>query len=446
MSTSLLKGGNVGLHAAGLTGSPLQVRLSWHSSSGVDVDCSALLLAGDTGKVRSDDDLVFYNQPSGGGGAVRHVGKNRGPDGTSVDELSVDLAALPDDVGSVVVAASADGGTFAQLGALSVTLTDGHAGVGFDITDATTQSALVFIELYRRGGVWKVKAVGQGWDNGLTGLATDYGVTVDEEPAAPLPEPVPPAAAPVSLEKRRLIDLEKRLQDRPAVLSLVKSAGVSLTKRGLGEHTARVALCLDISASMHGLFQTGCVEKLIERVLALGLRFDDDGAVDVWLFGKSGHTAEPISLANLAGWTTSMLRTHRLEGATYYAKAMGLVREHYFGSGQDRTSPLLAATPVFVNFVTDGEPSDRKEAEAQVRASAYEPVFWQFMGIGKDFPFLTRLDDLTGRFLDNADFFSVTRDELVGRNPISDDALYDRLMQEYPAWLPQARAAGLLPR
>ena len=441
MTTSLTKGGNVGLQAAGLAGTRLQIRLSWQSAGGVDADCSALLLLADTGKVRSDDDFVFYNQPSGAQGAVRHVGKSGG-----ADVLSVDLAALPAEIASVVVAASADGGTFGQLGALSVTVTDGGSEeVRFDISDATTQTALVFLELYRRSGEWKAKAVGQGYDDGLKGLATDFGVTVDDDPAPAVAAPPVVAAAPISLEKRRLVNLEKTLQDRPAVLNLVTSAGVSLTKRGLGEHTARVALCLDISASMHGVFATGCVEKLVERVLALGLRFDDDGEVDVWLFGKGGYTAEPISLANLAGWTTAMLKTHRLEGATYYAKAMVLVRTHYFGSGQDRTSPLLAPTPVFVNFVTDGEPSDRKEAEAQVRASAYEPVFWQFMGIGKDFPFLAKLDDLKGRFLDNADFFSVTRDELVGRNPLPDDRLYDRLMQEYPAWLPQARAAGLLP-
>ena len=96
-------------------------------------------------------------------------------------------------------------------------------------------------------------------------------------------------------------------------------------------------------------------------------------------------------------------------------------------------------------FLTDGEPNDRKDAEAQVRAAAYEPMFWQFMGIGRSFPFLERLDDLTGRYVDNADFFAVSEDELLGRNPLPDDRLFDRLMQEYPGWLPQARSKGLLP-
>jgi stress response protein SCP2/uncharacterized protein YegL len=428
--TSLSKGANTGLQAAGLTGSRLQVRLAWQASGGVDADCSALLLAATTGKVRSDADFVFYNQPSGAGGAVTHTGKSGG-----VDSLAVDLSALPAEIDRVVVAASADGGTFGQLGALSVTVSDGSAELRFDITDATTETALVFLELYLRGGVWKAKAVGQGYDSGLAGLATEFGVSVDDEPAPSI----------VSLEKKRVVDLEKKLStSNPAMLSLVKKAGVSLEKRGLGEHTARVALCLDISASMHGIYKNGCVQKLVERVLALGLRFDDDGAVDVWLFGKDGHTAEPITLDNLVGWTDAMLQSHHLEGATYYGKAMKLVREHYFGSAEHRTSPLADRYPVFVNFITDGEPSDRLEAEDQVRDSAYEPVFWQFMGIGKSFPFLSKLDDLSNRFIDNADFFSVTMGELTGRSPISDDALFERLMQEYPAWIPQARAKNLL--
>jgi hypothetical protein len=317
------------------------------------------------------------------------------------------------------------------------------ADIRYDITDTTTQTALVFIELYQRGGEWKAKAVGQGYDTGLAGLATDFGVSVDEPVAAPAP--VPASSPPISLEKKRLIDLEKKLEStNPTMLSLVKTAGISLEKRGLSEHTARVALCLDISASMHGLYKEGAVQRLVERVLALGLRFDDDGSVDVWLFGKDGHAAEPVTLANMGGYTTAMLKQYRLEGATYYAKAMAMVREFYFGSAESRFAPLADKTPVFVNFLTDGEPNDRVAAEEQVRDSAYEPIFWQFMGIGKRFPFLEKLDDLPRRYIDNADFFSVTDDELLGRRPIGDDELFERLMKEYPGWIPQARAKGLL--
>jgi stress response protein SCP2/uncharacterized protein YegL len=442
MTTSLSKGGNVGLAAAGLTSGTVTVALGWTPSGGVDADCSALLLAEATGKVRSDDDFVFYNQPSGQGGAVTHTGKSPGAAG-SVDTLRIALDQLPAELDCVVIAASADGGTFGQLGALSVTLADPGTGadVRFDITDATSQTALVFLEVYRRGGVWKAKAVGQGYETGLGGLAADFGISVAED-AAPVPAA---ASAPISLEKRRVIDLEKKLEtSNPKMLSLVKTAGISLQKRGLDEHTARVALCLDISASMHRLYKDGAVQRLVERVLALGLRFDDDGAVDVWLFGKEGHTSEPVTLANLDGYTATALRAHPLEGATYYGKAVHLLREYYFGAAVRRTSPLAEKTPIYVNFITDGEPSDRAQAEEQIRDAAYEPIFWQFMGIGSKFPFLEKLDDLSGRYVDNADFFAVSESELLGRNPIPDDRLFERLMQEYPGWLATARSKGLL--
>ena len=436
MTTSLTKGANAGLVAAGLTGQVVEISLRWQPAAGVDVDCSAILLAAATGKVRSDDDFVFYNQPSGADGAVTHTGKNPG-----ADTIRVDVSRLPSDLDRVVVAASTGGGGFGQLGTLSVTVSDPttRADISFVITDASTETALVFIELYLRNAQWKVRAVGQGYESGLAGLATDFGVSVEDTPPAPPPPP------PVSLEKRRLVDLAKKLEtSNPQLLSLVKTAGVSLQKKGLGEHTARVALCIDISGSMQGLFRRGAVQKLVERVLALGLRFDDDGAVDVFAFGREGHVAEAMTLDNQHAYSTEMIRRFPLEGATYYSKAMKLVREHYFGTAVRRSQPMAASTPVYVMFITDGEPNDRGAAEEQVREAAYEPVFWQFIGIGDRFPFLERLDDLKGRYIDNADFFSVSADELLGSRPIPDAALFERLMQEYPTWIPQARAKGLL--
>ncbi len=446
MTTTLSKGSNTGLADAGVRSGRAVVTLSWQGGAGApDADCSALLLAAATGKVRSDEDLVFYNQPSGAGGAVQHLGKTT-TGATTSDSVRIDTARLPADVDRVVVAASADGGPFGRLSALSVTVADADApaspAVRFDIPDATTETALVFVELYQRGGQWKVRAVGQGYDSGLAGLATDFGVSVDDEPAAAAPAP---AAPPVSLEQRRIVDLQKKLSTQaPAMLSLVKTAGVSLEKKGLGEHTARVAMVVDISASMSGLFRRGAVQKLAERVLALSLRFDDDGAVDVFLFGRDAHAAPPMTLENSATYLDRALKAFPLEGATSYGQAVRLVREHYFGSDAPRSTPLREPLPVYAMFLTDGEPTDRRDAEEQIRAAAYEPLFWQFMGIGGRFPFLERLDDLTGRYVDNADFFSVTADELLGRSPIPDDRLFDRLMQEYPQWLRTARAQGLL--
>ncbi|GHH81110.1 hypothetical protein GCM10018781_63000 [Kitasatospora indigofera] len=187
------KGANVPLDAAGV-----RVELGWQGGPGVpDADASALLLAG--GKVRSDDDFVFYNQPQDASGAVRHLGKQQLPGGV-VDTLTVSLAALEPAVQTVLLAASSDGGTFGSLPGLHLRVLDADSGrelVRFEDTGASTETAFVLGELYRRGEGWKFRAVGQGYDSGLAGLATDYGIQVDAEPA-PAQAPAPAAvSAPV---------------------------------------------------------------------------------------------------------------------------------------------------------------------------------------------------------------------------------------------------------
>lgn len=194
----MMKGANVPVPM-----SSVRIELGWQSGPGVpDADASALLLA--SGKVRSDSDFVFYNQPAHSSGAVRHEGKQKGP--TVLDVLSVNLAQVEAQIETIVIAASADGGTFGQIPGLYVRVLDAAGGAEvarFDSTGATTETAFVLGELYRRQGAWKFRAVGQGYDSGLRGLATDFGISVDDDPAPtapPAPQqqftPPPPAPAP----------------------------------------------------------------------------------------------------------------------------------------------------------------------------------------------------------------------------------------------------------
>ncbi|MFD7920245.1 TerD family protein [Streptomyces sp. NPDC059740] len=167
---------------------PLSVpRVAVTVTAPVRVDVSALLIAAD-GRVRSDADFVFYNQPSGPG--VNHTAAPTG------DTVTVDTAQVPADVEKVVVTASPDapGATFAGTEP-TATVTDAASGAvlaTFTPARLGPETALVCVEVYRRGGAWKVRAVGQGYADGLAGIATDFGVSV-EEPAA---GPQPPAAAP----------------------------------------------------------------------------------------------------------------------------------------------------------------------------------------------------------------------------------------------------------
>ncbi|MFE2217067.1 TerD family protein [Streptomyces canus] len=217
----------------------LRVELGWRSGPGVpDADASALLLVG--GKVRSDADFVFYNQPQHSSGAVRHEPK-RTDGGRVTDTLLVDLARVEPSVETVVLAASTDGGTFAQIPDLYIEVRDaaqGTVAARFDSEGATVETAFVLGEFYRRQGTWKFRAVGQGYDSGLEGLATDFGITVDEpQQAAPMAPPPAPAAQPVRLSK----------------VTLTKSApSVSLAKQGGTSGAMRVNLNWQVRKQFSG--------------------------------------------------------------------------------------------------------------------------------------------------------------------------------------------------
>lgn len=192
------KGSNIGLTELSADTDAVVVSLRWTSASGDgDADVSVLLLDAD-GKVRSDADFFFYNNPAARDGSVQLLGKNP-TDGGSEDRISIDLSAVASDVERIVIAASQYGdAVFGSLDDLRVTVSDraGEALLGFTITDAGVESAILFGELYRRGGEWKFRAIGQGYESGLAGLATDFGIMVDEETDEPAPEQLAEPAGP----------------------------------------------------------------------------------------------------------------------------------------------------------------------------------------------------------------------------------------------------------
>ncbi|MEU8671122.1 TerD family protein [Streptomyces anulatus] len=184
--TAMTPGSNIPLSAA---------RVAVDVAAPVRLDVSGLLLTAD-GKVRSDDDFIFYNQPSGPGVTYRSGG------GSAPDAIVVDTAAVPPGIEKIVVTASPDaaGQTFQGVEPTATVRNadDGSALATFTPPQLGAETALVVIEIYLRNGAWKARAVGQGYANGLAGIATDFGVSV-EEPAAPVAPPAPTApAAPVA--------------------------------------------------------------------------------------------------------------------------------------------------------------------------------------------------------------------------------------------------------
>ncbi|WP_460111421.1 TerD family protein [Streptomyces sp. YKOK-J1] len=258
-------GSNIPLSAA---------RVTVDVAAPVRLDVSGLLLTAD-GKVRSDDDFIFYNQPGGPGVTYRSGG------GAAPDAIEVDTAAVPPEIEKIVVTASPDaaGQTFQGIEP-TATVRDAAGGsvlATFTPPRLGSETALVVMEIYRRNGQWKARAVGQGYADGLAGIATDFGVTVEEPaaaPAAPAAAPVappqPPAAPPapaaqapstpppapaaapapgsgkINLDKGR-VSLQKN-----QTVSLVKGGRplLSLVQMGLGWEPAYRGKDIDLDASV----------------------------------------------------------------------------------------------------------------------------------------------------------------------------------------------------
>jgi tellurium resistance protein TerD len=191
MAINLQKGGNVNLskEAPGL--SKMLVGLGWdvRATDGApfDIDGTAFLLRAD-GKVRSDSDMIFYNNLKSSDGSVAHSGDNRTGAGEGDDEVvTLDLSRVPADVEKIAVCvtiheAEARRQNFGMVSKAYVRCVNGSGNAEiarFDLSeDGSTETAMVFGEVYRNGGDWKFKAVGQGYKGGLGPLASSFGVSV----------------------------------------------------------------------------------------------------------------------------------------------------------------------------------------------------------------------------------------------------------------------------
>ncbi|MGW0178114.1 TerD family protein [Nocardia sp. NPDC003345] len=178
MSKVIGKGGN-----AAVRGGMLRV-----SATPAGIDLTALCLRGD-GKVGGDEDFVFYNQPRSPDGAVRLSGA----------ELEIDVAGVAAGTDRIVVSASVDAGTFGDMALAVRIVEDGGDTYDLPITGLTSETTVILAEVYRRAGGWKIRNVAQGYATGLAGLATDFGITVDDPPSPAViaaPDPSPPAPEP----------------------------------------------------------------------------------------------------------------------------------------------------------------------------------------------------------------------------------------------------------
>lgn len=468
--SELAKGQN-----ATLPSTSVQAVLAWSRlPAPIEVDATALL-ATSAGKVRGDHDLVFYNAPLHPDGAVRHLGKRSRVDGGSSDVIEVDLNALTPDVDRVAITAAIDGGVLGQVSDLTLELgtTTGHVLARCKLV-GTVESAMVAVELYRRDGGWKIRHVSQGWATGLAGLATDFGIEVEEPRPAPGQSPqfgvgpqepsgrlspteqsatssVPggvggaPHTRITKGEDLLPPDMRKKLSMRKRQVAL------SLAKGGAAALTARVVLVLDASGSMAPLYSKGVVADVVERMAAVAAQLDDDGSMQAWTFASNPARLPDLHLSELPTWTklhvrVGEMRLFRSKGKPKAGQVdmaqVGIQNEEQkvIREVRDFVRSNPSPDPTLVLFFSDGGVYRNAEIEKELRASTSEPIFWQFVGLGRaGFGVLERFDTLSGRLVDNTGFFKV-----MNISKERDEVLYDKLLSEFPSYVRDARAAGVL--
>lgn len=235
------------------------------------------------------------------------------------------------------------------------------------------------------------------------------------------------------------IDLQKIELRKQSVIDLKKKTGLGADSK------AQVYLALDFSGSMSPLYRDGTVQNVVERILPFGLAFDDNGEVDFYLFhDKYIKMPENITLQNIDGYVDKkVLNKYQMGGTSYapvleaiYADTVTMSKGGFFS----KATPEKMDNPVYVIFITDGNNSDRSATEDIIRKMSNAGIFVQFIGIGwEQFSFLDKLDDLSGRKIDNVNFFKI--DDI---QRISDDNLYNGLMAEFPGWVTQAKSHQLI--
>jgi stress response protein SCP2/uncharacterized protein YegL len=422
--TALTKGGNTTLSA-----SSLDLAIGLEGIGPFDVAILGIKADSKIHAPSGQEYICLFSQPMIGDGAIALQDGNR---------FAVDLARVPQEVAKLVIAASlAEGspGTMASLtsGQLRVSH-QGNTLASYRIArqDISGQeTSLIFGELYRHQQDWKFRAVGQGFNNGFAALLRSYGVVIDDAPVAPPPT--------VNLQKQRLVKLEK--SGHPLV-SLAKQAQISLEKAGLGDlQSVELVMVLDTSGSMKRLYREGIVQLTCERTLAAATILDDDGKVPIIGFDHDAKRITPdLDLTNFQGHVQRHVATD-LGGGTNYAPALKLVRELQDGAAWIVNGPIKTAkAPRVVLFVTDGNAQDQPRAKQMILEASREPLFFVFVGVGNEkFVFLQQLDDLPGRYLDNASTMFIDDMERL-----TDHELYALLTKELPTWLRQAREFGLL--
>ncbi len=207
-----------------------------------------------------------------------------------------------------------------------------------------------------------------------------------------------------------------------------------MEKKKLQHVKARVGLVLDISGSMRSLYKNGTVQKVVERILAVASQFDDDGSLDVWVYDNEYSRLKPVTELDFTDYVNTYILNNPLIHKFGRNDEPPVMEDVIAKYTVDDRSP----DPAFIVFINDG--GCKRTIKKPIVSSSDKAIFWQFVGIGNsNFEVFEKLDTMEGRYVDNANFFHIEDIE-----KIQDNELYDKLLNEFPAWIKEANEKNIL--
>ena len=393
-------------------------------------------------KLSDERYMTFYNQPKTPCQAVQLLDNQ-----PQQSRFLVNLDQLPNTIQYLVLTAAIEGqAVMSQLQHATIQILNLQlqpiAELKLEGQLFAQERATMLVEIYRKDNIWRLAAIGQGFNAGLAALIQHFGGEVAEENSTPLAAPSPqPTVAPTAVTSQ--LDLKKKLSLEKAektgnasIIDLTKKSLVQLEKKNLLGLTARVALVLDASGSMDGQYRRGDVQKVVNRLMPLAIHFDDDGYFECWAFAQKTTQLDNVTLNNVNDFINTTQRGWKNwhVGARYNEEIPAIEAViAYFQKMKDQI-------PTYVLFISDGGVGSRRQMQKLLTKAAELPIFWQFVGIGgRDYGALEKLDEMSGRIVDNCNFFSLDRIESV-----SDERLYELLLEEFPDWLKVAQQKNIV--
>lgn len=400
--------------------SSIGVHFGWTSrETSMSIDSAAFLLS-DRNRCERDEDFIFYGNPITRDGSASHELTTKNG---YKEAISINLNRLQEHTAklafTVTIHEGERHGHFMQdTSGLYIRLVNESTGeqlFRFDYgAEFTKETAVVVGELYRHNGEWKFNAIGSGFYGGLEALCTSFGLEIENENSE-----VAAAVAEMTLTP---IDLRKKIVQ------------ITLEKKKLTSVAARVGIVLDITGSMQALYRNGTVQEVVERILAVASKFDDNGMLDVWVYDTHFSRLPSVSEKDFDHYVQRHImdnnKIHKFGRNNEPPVMEDVIRKYTVEENE--------ATPVFIIFINDG--GVVKPIKKVITAAAVQPIFWQFVGIGhSDFEVLKQLDTMEGRIVDNANFI-----HLEDIAAVSDEKLYDQLLNEFPSWLKAAKEKRII--